>query len=122
MKLLPIFLLLVSCANSNSEDLCVKHWESMDYDQLARTAHLQGQVKLVATIAADGSVEEVKIILAHAGGTLPEAAAKNLRGWKFNGGTPRTFEFTYDFRLVNPAWNEAPTRMTIDLPKIGRAH
>ena len=116
MKITLAFLGLLIWLGSDTDDICVRHWESMDYDQLSRSAHLQGEVKLAATIGPSGSVEEVKIIVAHAGGILPTAAAKNLTSWKFSAGNRRTFEVTYDFRLVDPPWDEAPTRMTVDFP------
>lgn len=61
-----------------------------EYPQIAQQMHLQGKVKVLVTIAADGRVTGTKVIGGHP--VLAVAAVEALKRWRFEPGPKETTE------------------------------
>jgi Gram-negative bacterial TonB protein C-terminal len=77
------------------------------YPPIGRAASLQGVVVLEVTTEGD-KANSIKILRGPK--LLADAATSNLRGWRFVGKPPETFQVTYRYRLSaackgNPAVN-----------------
>lgn len=44
------------------KDICVVHWQSINYHPLARQARLQGDVSLEVSVDPDGKVSDVRVL------------------------------------------------------------
>jgi TonB family protein len=113
------FLLSLSPLNSEnqSKDLCIVHWKSPIYNEVARIARLQGDVRLRVSVDKEGKVSKATVIQSNADKLLQDEAVKNVTEWNFNSGEERVFERVYEFRLLMreiPSF--APTFATVDFP------
>jgi TonB family protein len=98
-----------------SRDVSVQHFESPLYDPVAQRARRQGDAVLKVQIAPDGSVRDAQGIQGDP--LLVRNATNNIRTWKFNQGDERTFNITYEYRLLPPEIEcGAETTVTFDLP------
>ena len=98
-------------------DICLVHWESPIYNEVARVARLQGDVKLQVAIGRDGRVSKVLVAQSNSHKLLQDEAVKNIEKWTFNSGEERTLEITYQFRLVEPElYYTPPSRVIMDFP------
>lgn len=61
-----------------------------EYPEIARQLHLQGKVKIEATIAADGHVSEEKVIGGHP--ILAQSAMEAVKKWRFEAAPKETTE------------------------------
>ncbi|HKS68570.1 MAG TPA: energy transducer TonB [Candidatus Acidoferrales bacterium] len=61
-----------------------------EYPQIARQLHLQGKVRIEATIAPDGRVTDTKVIGGHP--VLAVAAVDAVKKWHFEPGPKETTE------------------------------
>jgi TonB family protein len=101
----------------DSADTCLVHWEAAIYNELARVARLQGDVKLRVSIGRDGRVSKAFVAQSNSHKLLRDEAVKNMEKWTFNSGDERTMEITYQFRLVEPElYYSPPTRIVVDFP------
>jgi TonB family protein len=85
MKLLTTwFSLLASIAilvpSMSPKEICVVHWQSINYHPLARQARLQGDVSLEVSVDPGGKVSDVRVLLSNAHKLLQDEAAKNMNG------------------------------------------
>jgi len=78
-----ILLLIILCLNAHAgdNDRSVVRRATPVYPELARQMHLTGSVILRISIAADGSVGEIKIQSGHP--ILAEAATEAVRKWRY---------------------------------------
>jgi TonB family protein len=99
-------------------NICVVHWKSIYYNEVARQARLEGDVKLQVTIDQTGKVSKVVVVQpSSAHKLLQDEAVKNVTEWTFNTGDERMFETVYEFRLVMPeTYYTPPTSVTVDFP------
>lgn len=98
-------------------EISLVHWESPIYNELARVARLQGDVKLKVSIGRDGRVSKVLVAQPAPHKLLQDEAVKNIEKWTFNSGEERTLEITYQFRLVEPElYYTPPSRVAVDFP------
>lgn len=75
----------------------VQHSEPV-YPQIARTAHIQGEVRV--KISTDG--ESVRDAVAESGpALLRKAAEDNARTWRFAAHTPGSFYVTFNYKLLS---------------------
>jgi len=100
LALLLIFLITEVVANPQvpSEPLpeVIQH-DNPTFPQIARTAHVSGEVHVKVTTDGKSVTEAV----AESGPPLlRRAAVDNTRTWKFVAHTPGTFEVTFDFRFL----------------------
>ena len=123
MKLLTTGVsVLVSIAilvpSTSPKDICVVHWKSIDYNEVARQARMQGDVSLEVSVEPDGKVSEVRVSSSNAHKLLQDEAVKNITEWTFSTGDKRSFDIMYEFRLVMPeVYYGPPASVTIDFPK-----
>ena len=76
-----LLALLIPCAQLRAENRHVEKRVAPMYPELARRMHITGVVKVSATVAADGTVKDVK---AQSGNQmLVTAAEEAVRQWKF---------------------------------------
>lgn len=69
-----------------------------DYPELARRMHIEGTVRVEATVAPDGNVASVKAVSGNP--LLQSAAVQAIRKWKFAPESTRSTEnVEVDFRL-----------------------
>ena len=61
-----------------------------DYPGIARQLRLQGKVKIMATVSADGQVTSAKIVGGHP--VLASAAVDAVKKWRFEPGSKDTTE------------------------------
>ena len=96
--------------------LCVVHVETLHYPPLARSANVQGEVKVSAMVDEDGSVILPALETGHP--LLAAAAIANLRRWKFRPPTGRAvpIEVTYEFVVRSGAAASSTERMSFDFP------
>ena len=114
-----LFMVTVSC--SGAEKICVRHVIVPGYPRLARTARLQGLVRIDVGIGADGKVTSAK-----ASGInkfLDRAAEENIRRWSFSpaaatgSSVPRHTIVTYVYRLDGKQeYYDPPPTVVLDLP------
>ncbi len=102
----------------SSNDISVVHWNSIQYNVVARGARLQGDVKLQVSIDQDGKVSKVVVLQPSATHKLlQDEAVKNVTDWTFNPGEKRVFEIVYEFKLVMPEiYCISPTFVSVDFP------
>lgn len=81
MFLLTIGVVAPQSAFAQESDRKVKSKVSPTYPDLARHANISGVVKLEATISANGTVKNVKVLGGHP--LLAGAAEDALRRWKY---------------------------------------
>lgn len=93
---LPLILALPLQAG---EDRAVKSRVPPVYPEIAKRMHVSGEVKLEATVDAQGKVKDVKAV---SGNRILEGAAEDaVRLWKFAPGNgDATVEVTVNFALV----------------------
>lgn len=122
MKLLSAILWILglfhlSASPPVSDDVCVVHWKSVEYNELARQARFQGDVRLGVSVDPKGSVSKVVVVQSNAGKLLQDEAVKNVKEWTFNSGGERNVVIVYEFRLVMPEVHYTPTpHITADFP------
>jgi len=123
MKPLPICIWILTSlsllfSRPSSNDICVVHWNSVNYNAVARQARLEGDVNLQVSIDQAGKVSKVTVVqptVAHK--LLQDEAVKNITDWTFNPGEQRVFEIVYEFRLVMPEiYYAPPTFVAVDFP------
>lgn len=92
------------------------HVESLQYPQVARMARIQGDIVVVALIAADGHV--IGVPNAPTGHPLlAKAAEENIKTWRFQSGAEGEARVTYRFEIdEKPATGDFPTTCKFDLP------
>jgi TonB family protein len=61
-----------------------------EYPEIARQLHLQGKVKIEATIASDGHVSGAKVVGGHP--ILAQSAMDAVKKWRFEPGPKETTE------------------------------
>jgi TonB family protein len=95
-------------------DLCVLHVETLRYPPLARTANIQGEVKISAMVDETGAVILPALESGHP--LLAQAALAHVRTWKFKppSGGAVTIEMIYDFVVQSGAPQEGQT--SFDFP------
>ncbi len=73
-----------------------------EYPQIAKTAHVQGTVRLAALIGTDGSVEELKVISGHA--LLIKSSMDAVSKWRYQplkiNGAPAEVQTEIDVKYV----------------------
>jgi len=116
-----IWILTTMCIFSpglSSNDFCEVHWNSIQYNVVARAARLQGDVKLQVSIDQDGKVSKVVVLQPGAAHKLlQDEAVKNVTDWTFSPGEKRVFEIVYEFKLVMPEiYCISPTFVSVDFP------
>jgi TonB family protein len=122
MKMVATWVLILASAvvlvaGPSPKDICLVHWESINYNPIARRARLQGDVKLEVFVGLDGKVSDVKVLPSEAHRLLQDEAVKNMNEWRFNAGEKRSFDIVYEFRLIMPETDyDAPTSVTVDFP------
>jgi TonB family protein len=122
MRLLPLMLWIFASlhfpfATPPAQDICVIHWKSVEYNEVARVARFQGDVHLQVSIDKNGRVSKAVVTQSDAGGILRDEALENVTEWTFNPGEERILEVAYEFRLVMPEiYYTPPTRFTADFP------
>jgi|SRR5579883_1377309 len=88
------------------------------YPTLARAAHLQGEVKLLVTVAADGTV--TRVAKQSGSDVLAEPAIRAVSRWLYEGcatGKMCGAAVTFTFVLAGePCSGNCPTEFRVDLP------
>lgn len=74
-------LLAVALPGRGAEDRAVKTRVAPVYPEIARRMRISGDVKLEATVDADGKVTDVKTVSGNR--TLQNAAEEAVRKWRF---------------------------------------
>ena len=125
MKVLALGLSLacsaVACVGQSAEPLCPRHIEMPDYPAFARVTNLTGQVSLVLTVDADGTVIGVKasteVNVPKESAILEESAVANIRTWTFAKPlhAPYNQTIVYEYQLGNTK-QTSDARVTFDLP------
>jgi TonB family protein len=116
-----LMLAPVLVSEDQSKNICVVYWKSPNYNEVARGARLQGDVRLRVSIDKDGRVSKATVVESNANKLLQDEAMKNVTEWMFNTGDERVFETRYEFRLLMPEIPSfVPTFVTMDFP--GRVH
>ena len=122
MKLLSAILWILGSLHLTasppvSDEVCVVHWKSVKYNELARVTRFQGDVRLGVSIDSKGSVYKVVVLQSNAGKLLQDEAVENVKEWTFNSGGERNLEIVYEFRLVMPEVYYTPAaQITADFP------
>ena len=111
------FLLSASMACMAGDGLCVRHALVPGYPTLGWAARLQGSVVLNIAIAADGEVVSVSPSGAH--NLLQEAAAENIRTWRFCASTAeQNATITYVYALEGKETYPKPAAQVVfDFPE-----
>jgi TonB family protein len=107
-----------TCAAQTQPDLCPRHIETPVYPQIARTAHLAGEIVLAVTIDTDGRVPDAKVANNEKFvKLLGNSALDNIRHWTFD--KPLTAPYTeamiYDYEL-DSRLSGGGTTVSFDLP------
>lgn len=91
-------LLFVAVLPAWANDRKVQHRYAPVYPELARRMHIEGMVRVEATVSPDGQVTTTKAV---SGNTLLQSAAERaIRKWKFAPESARSTEnVDVDFRL-----------------------
>jgi TonB family protein len=104
VALLTILLMSTPAYTRSVEESAVKVVQAVPslYPPIARAAHVSGEVKVEATIDADGAVTSVNVVNGHK--LLSPSVEKATRKWKFNavaGNTAvRSVVLTFQFTLI----------------------
>ena len=86
----------------------------MEYPNVARFAHNQGDVSLTVRVGPDGAVTSAT---ATSGPTiLRRPTEENMRAWKFQPGQERTLNLMFKFVLEEPAMDFPRSRWMFDAP------
>lgn len=101
-RLIPTCVLVLVCsaafapkalAQDATSDAATRKLKSKvvpDYPGIARQLRLQGKVKIMATVSADGQVTSTKVIGGHP--VLASAAVDAVKKWRFEPGSKETTE------------------------------
>lgn len=117
-----VFLVLSLCfvgliaPAQNRKEVTVKYIAPPIYPAIARTANLQGTVRIKVEVGPDGKVISAKASGAH--NLLDHVAEENIREWTFDPSAGASkFEVTYVYRLEGDAtvYAKAP-RIILELP------
>lgn len=103
----------------NRSDLAPKRIVGMEYPWFARMGALQGTVRIQATVNADGSLENVRVISGP--GPLATPTKETFARWRFAGcpsGTGHcTVTFVFNFSLEGKCEiSHCPTEFQVDFP------
>jgi TonB family protein len=85
LKVAALAMLMILPLSGRAEDRAVKQRVPPVYPELAKRMKITGEVKLQATVDADGKVTDVKLISGSS--ALVNAAEDAVRKWKFAPGT-----------------------------------
>jgi TonB family protein len=93
-----------------------KHIEAPSYPQIARTAHVSGEVIVEVTLDADGKVTQALVV--RGSPLLGRSARDNAQGWIFSKPeSPHTQRLIYDYKIDDASKNDTlPPKVTFDLP------
>ena len=110
-----VLALLVVCFSQTPDMRCVIHAESLQYPELARSARIQGDVRVRLKLDRRGKVVSATPVSGHP--LLGREAGENVKQWVFSAGEEGELEVVYQFRLEEPRlYYRPPTKVTFDFP------
>ncbi len=112
--LLAILFLTVSPQSPHSPPRFPVHIESLDYPSLAVQARIVGDVVVMAEVDSEGRVHVTIPKSGHQ--LLAQAAAENLRKWRFQTGENQELEITYHFQINDKPAVKPFSGYVLDLP------
>src|ERR1700676_519595 len=118
ISILVLTILLIAVGDNLGKRLpCIRHFQSLNYNNLARQTRQQGDVPLHVMVDKQGSVENVECLPTKTTTLLQESAAENIKRWTFEPEGKFEFTIVYEFRLLNhESEYPQPSNVTIDFP------
>ena len=115
MKTALVWLVLTLVVSIDVQGQSLKHIESLQYPNIARSAQIQGDVSVEIDVDESGLVKDLRTTSGHR--ILQDAVKSAVQSWRFDSGKPGTVRMLFTFRLELPKVEYfAPTKMVLDLP------
>jgi TonB family protein len=118
ISILVLTILLVAVGDNAGKRIpCIRHFQSLNYDNLARIMREQGDVPLHVMVDKQGNVENVECLPTTTTIVLQKSAAENIKRWTFEPEDKFEFTIIYEFRLLDhESEYPQPSNVTIDFP------
>lgn len=113
VSLVAVFVALTSLGVCQSTPQ-VRHIESPTYPNLARTAHVEGIVKVRLHLDETGKVTSLDMLSGPP--LLREAVETKAKKWIFVPRTGDSLEISFEFHLIGPERRDPETEVSFDLP------